>query len=156
MSANTSAPGLANPTPAKARHAACQLACVALLTLAAGTAGCATPAPAAAPAARVASAAAPATPSEWPAWLRQRVAEHQRLPVANPPREIWAGQHAGQPTYYEPPTCCDIPGTLYDAQGRRLCLPTGGITGRGDGRCPDADLDALQQRLVWRDPRAPR
>lgn len=90
----------------------------------------------------------------WPAWLRQRVAEHLRQPVSNPPREIWAGVHAGHSVYYEPPVCCDRPSTLYSAQGQRLCQPGGGLTGRGDGRCPDADLAALQQRLVWRDPRA--
>lgn len=32
--------------------------------------------------------------------------------------------------------CCDHFNPLYDADGRRICAPTGGFGGVGDGRCP--------------------
>lgn len=32
--------------------------------------------------------------------------------------------------------CCDHVNPLYDADGRRICAPTGGFGGAGDGRCP--------------------
>lgn len=32
--------------------------------------------------------------------------------------------------------CCDQFNYLYTAEGVRVCAPSGGLTGRGDGRCP--------------------
>jgi len=32
--------------------------------------------------------------------------------------------------------CCDQVNPLYDMDGRRICGPTGGFAGSGDGKCP--------------------
>ncbi len=42
----------------------------------------------------------------------------------------------GQPVYLSMPPCCDLFTKLYDADGRFICAPSGGLTGQGDGRCP--------------------
>ena len=34
-----------------------------------------------------------------------------------------------------------------------ICHPDGGITGRGDGRCPDFFVERRNERVVWRDQR---
>jgi hypothetical protein len=33
--------------------------------------------------------------------------------------------------------CCDFFNEVYDRDCKRICAPTGGITGKGDGNCPD-------------------
>ena len=89
-----------------------------------------------------------------PDWLARLVAQIEREPVRNPPAEIWRGHYRGLVVYFETPHCCDVPSRLFNAAGQRLCEPNGGLTGRGDGRCPDADIDDLKEERVWRDPRA--
>ncbi|HEY1131550.1 MAG TPA: hypothetical protein VGF12_19240 [Roseateles sp.] len=44
--------------------------------------------------------------------------------------------------------CCDHFNYLYDADGRRICSPSGGFGGTGDGRCPAwvAQLGAAPSR----------
>ncbi|HLP79380.1 MAG TPA: hypothetical protein VK158_01990 [Acidobacteriota bacterium] len=42
-----------------------------------------------------------------------------------------------QPVYYARSQCCDRLDFLYDQSGNAICSPSGGITGTGDGKCPD-------------------
>jgi hypothetical protein len=49
--------------------------------------------------------------------------------------------------------CCDQFNTLYDISCNVICAPTGGFTGRGDGRCPDFGSTAKFVKLIWKDPR---
>jgi hypothetical protein len=42
---------------------------------------------------------------------------------------------------------------LYDAKGKILCHPEGGITGKGDGKCANFDKRKTNEQLVWQDPR---
>jgi hypothetical protein len=74
-------------------------------------------------------------------------------PVANPPAYIARYEYQGQVVYYLPPRCCDIPSTLYDAAGVILCHPDGGLSGIGDGRCPDFIAQRTKEQIVWRDGR---
>lgn len=41
-----------------------------------------------------------------------------------------------QPVYLVTAPCCDRFNPLYDREGRRICAPTGGFSGAGDGTCP--------------------
>lgn len=74
-------------------------------------------------------------------------------PVANPPAIVASYDYAGQVVYYVPPRCCDIFADLYDATGQVICHPDGGLTGRGDGRCPDFFTIRSNETIIWRDPR---
>jgi hypothetical protein len=102
-------------------------------------AACATPPP-----------VAPANPPFVDALAARLSAE----PVANPPASIWRYDYAGRPVWYVPARCCDIPGVLYAADGTTVCEPDGGLTGRGDGRCPDFATARRNGIVVWSDPRA--
>ncbi len=55
--------------------------------------------------------------------------------------------------YYTPPVCCDQFSTLYDAQGKILGHPDGGITGKGDGKAPDFMTERKNEKLIWKDDR---
>ncbi len=99
------------------------------------------------------SASSPATPGPTPSWLTALIHDLESQPVASPPAFVGQYDYAGRTVYYVPPRCCDIWGTVYDADGVVLCHPDGGVTGSGDGRCPDFLSQRKNERIVWRDPR---
>jgi hypothetical protein len=88
-----------------------------------------------------------------PVWVWKLIVQFQLEPVGNPPQSIWRYQFEGRTVYYIPPQCCDMFGSLYDANGTYLCAPDGGITGRGDGRCPNFQSERTNGELLWKDPR---
>jgi hypothetical protein len=73
--------------------------------------------------------------------------------VANPPAKIYRYRYRGQTVYYLTSRCCDQPGQLYGSRGQLLCEPDGGITGQGDGRCPDFFGNRTDETLIWEDKR---
>ncbi|MCB2378582.1 hypothetical protein LGH70_13360 [Hymenobacter sp. BT635] len=88
-----------------------------------------------------------------PAWLESRIQNHLAEPKQNPPVQVSRYRYKGQVVYYETVGCCDQFSNLYDAKGKVICHPEGGLTGRGDGQCPDFDKNKTGEMLVWRDPR---
>ena len=65
------------------------------------------------------------------------------------PEEVWRYRFEGQIVYYVPPKCCEIPSTLYDENGARICSPDGGLTGTGDGACPTFFRNRDNGVLIW-------
>jgi hypothetical protein len=92
------------------------------------------------------------TPSH-PDWLTPVIAELEREPVANPPAYLASYEYKGETVYYLPPRCCDVPSTVYGPTGTILCSADGGLTGRGDGRCPDFFAERRDEQIIWRDQR---
>lgn len=88
-----------------------------------------------------------------PAWVKARIEQYQKAPVANPPQSIWRYRYQDRMVYYIPPQCCDKMGELYDDQGTQIASPGGGLRGKGDGRCPDFMATRTEETLVWQDPR---
>lgn len=86
-------------------------------------------------------------------WLNELVQQLQREEPANPPAKIYRYTYNNQEVYYLTGRCCDIPSKLYDRDGNILCEPDGGITGRGDGRCPDFAEKRTNETLIWEDKR---
>jgi hypothetical protein len=93
------------------------------------------------------------TEPDGPDWLQALIARVEREPVTNPPSSIVSYRYRGERVYFRPARCCDIPSELYDEEGRLVCLPNGGFSGSGDGRCPDFAATRTDERLIWRDPR---
>jgi hypothetical protein len=89
-----------------------------------------------------------------PEWLKELIQDLSAQPAANPPAVIARYDYRGQTVYYLSPRCCDIPGTLFDANGSILCHPEGGISGTGDDRCPDFLKERRNEQIVWQDDRA--
>ncbi|MFD1468054.1 DUF6970 domain-containing protein [Hymenobacter caeli] len=85
--------------------------------------------------------------------IQTKIAELQAQPKGNPAYEIWQYTYHGQKVYLVTSSCCDQYITLYDECLNVLCAPSGGITGRGDGRCPEFYQLSTNRQLVWRDPR---
>lgn len=91
-----------------------------------------------------------------PDWLERVIARLESEPVANPPALIARYTYKGQTVYYLPPRCCDIPSTVYSATGTVICAADGGMTGAGDGRCPDFYAERKDEKIIWRDTRGSR
>ncbi|MBF9253077.1 hypothetical protein I2I11_07220 [Pontibacter sp. 172403-2] len=86
-------------------------------------------------------------------WLSQLIQQLQEDKPANPPAKIYRYTYHDQEVYYLTSRCCDIPGKVYDMYGNVLCEPDGGITGKGDGRCPDFFEQRKNETLIWEDKR---
>lgn len=92
-------------------------------------------------------------PTGHPAWAKDLINQEESGPVANPPASLVKCLYKDQEVYYLPPRCCDIPGTLFDSQGGKICSPDGGFTGKGDGQCPDFFELRKDCLVIWQDNR---
>ncbi|MGI4761015.1 MAG: DUF6970 domain-containing protein [Janthinobacterium lividum] len=88
-----------------------------------------------------------------PQWLRNRIQNILSTRKRNPIIRISRYQYQGETVYYESAPCCDQQSVLYDVEGKVLCHPEGGITGKGDGKCANFDKRKTNEQLVWQDPR---
>jgi len=88
-----------------------------------------------------------------PPWVDAKIKQMQGGPPGNPPLSLWRYEYQGRTVYYLPPQCCDQYSQLYDSKQNRICAPDGGMTGNGDGRCPDFYEKRSAQKLLWQDKR---
>ena len=102
--------------------------------------------------AAVTGCAAPAD-QDWPPFVTQLIAQLEAAPKANPPASIWRFSYKGRVVFYVPPSCCDVASELYDNEGNLICGPDGGLSGDGDGKCPDFFELRTDELRVWSDPR---
>lgn len=88
--------------------------------------------------------------SNIPACIDDKIGEILNEEVRNPPAQIWEWNEDEQTYYYITSDCCDQYNYLYDINCIEICAPDGGITGTGDGNCPDFVGD-IERTLVWED-----
>lgn len=88
-----------------------------------------------------------------PAAVTALIHDLENQPVRNPPALVARYDYVGRVVYYVPPHCCDFFGDLYNAAGQVICHPDGGLTGKGDGRCPDFFTQRGNETIIWRDSR---
>jgi hypothetical protein len=89
-----------------------------------------------------------------PVCIKAKIDSIKKLPLWNPPAEIYEYEYKGSKVYMLSAPCCDFFTTVVDANCNYICAPTGGFTGQGDRKCPQFIVDAKKLRLVWRDERA--
>ena len=102
-----------------------------------------------------AACARPVTEDTTPDWLTALIAQLESEPVANPPAVLAQYEYKGQTVYYLPPRCCDVPSVVYGQAGNVICSADGGLTGKGNGRCPDFFAERKDEKIIWRDKRGP-
>ena len=90
-----------------------------------------------------------------PPWLQTKILGFERGPASEAPREIWKITHHGKATYYFIQPCCDFENPLYDEQGVEICNPDGGLSGKGDGKCPEPRDRGTEAEFVWSHPQSP-
>lgn len=87
-----------------------------------------------------------------PVCIRKMIDESNKEIPPNPPLQIDAYMYKGKKVYLFTMDCCDQFNMVYDDSCRSICAPSGGITGRGDGKCPDFDSTAKHLKMVWKKP----
>jgi hypothetical protein len=92
--------------------------------------------------------------SSVPVCIKAKIDSIKKLPLWNPPAEIYEYEYKGSKVYMLSAPCCDFFTTVVDANCNYICAPSGGFTGQGDRKCPQFIVDAKKLRLVWRDERA--
>jgi len=88
-----------------------------------------------------------------PACISAKIDSIGQEPVWNPPAEIHEYELDGRPIYLISADCCDRFTIAVESDCNTICAPSGGFTGRGDGKCPDFFKKATHTRLVWKDDR---
>ncbi len=86
-----------------------------------------------------------------PACVRKMLNEKKEMP-ADLPQKIDEYLYNGKSVFLFTARCCDFYNTLYDNNCRVICAPSGGITGKGDGKCEDFSNTAKYVRLIWENP----
>lgn len=67
----------------------------------------------------------------------------------DPPAKVYQYDYHGEKVYFFPSHCCDMPSALYNEYCEVLCLPDGGFSGSGDGKCPDFFSTRTNEKLIW-------
>lgn len=89
-----------------------------------------------------------------PSCLIKKLEEIRSNPIAgNPPAKLSEYEYNGTKVYLLTKPCCDQYNELYDVNCNYLCAPSGGYTGKGDGKCPDFDTNAKFVKVIWEDKR---
>lgn len=86
-------------------------------------------------------------------WLNELIALLESEPVRNPPALIARYSYEEETVYWVPSYCCDEMSTLYSSEGEIICSPGGGLSGDGDGVCPDFFDLRSDEEIIWEDPR---
>ena len=68
-------------------------------------------------------------------YIQARIAAFEASAPEKRPSEITKVSYNGTPAWLIYSPCCDQFHYIYDAKGKALCAPLGGIAGSGDGRC---------------------
>lgn len=89
----------------------------------------------------------PSSPNDNPVWLESFL--DTREAENNLPHEIWEYEYLHKTVYYVIAQCCDQFNILLDEKGNEMCLPDGGFTGKGDGKCPDFLDKRKNGKLIW-------
>jgi hypothetical protein len=95
-----------------------------------------------------------ATVGAIPTCIQQKIDSIKSQPVWNPPAEIHEYEYKGQRMFALSAPCCDFFNTVVDENCNYICAPSGGFTGKGDGKCTDFFKVGKHIKLVWKDERA--
>ncbi len=88
-----------------------------------------------------------------PVCIQQKIDVIKAQPKWNPTAEVNEYRYNNQRVFLFSSECCDQFDQLLDEQCNNICAPTGGFTGKGDGRCTDFKQVATFVKLVWEDKR---
>ena len=80
-----------------------------------------------------------------PPCLLDRLLDESPVPIVEVQRWDIDDDHY----FYLVADCCDIPSALFDEDCNFICSPDGGLTGRGDGNCPDFP-ESFDRTVIWK------
>ena len=90
------------------------------------------------------------TADSLPACIRKVIDQAEKSPSPDSPVEINEYVYNNKTVYLFTAPCCDQFNVLYDTACNVICAPSGGFTGKGDGKCPDFDKNAKLVKQIWK------
>lgn len=90
---------------------------------------------------------------EMPRCIQQKIEAIKAEPKWNPPAEVNEYLYNGKRVFLFTSNCCDQYNMLYDENCESICAPSGGFSGKGDGKCADFSESAKHVKLIWKDER---
>jgi len=88
-----------------------------------------------------------------PPCIQSKFEAISQQPKYNPPATVYRYLLADRYVYLFSSDCCDQYNYVYDKDCNVICVPSGGIAGRGDGRCSNFTQVASDETLIWKDQR---
>ena len=88
-----------------------------------------------------------------PPCIQEKIDAIQQQPKYNPPATVYRYWYNNKYVYLFSSDCCDQYNYLFDKDCNLICAPSGGITGRGDGKCTNFKQMASDEILIWKDTR---
>jgi hypothetical protein len=88
-----------------------------------------------------------------PPCIQEKIDAIQQQPKFNPPATVYRYWYNNKYVYLFSSDCCDQYNYLYDKDCTLICAPSGGLTGKGDGKCPNFKQMASDEKLIWKDSR---
>ncbi|CAF1557262.1 unnamed protein product, partial [Didymodactylos carnosus] len=88
-----------------------------------------------------------------PPCISEKIQHIKNQSVTNPPTTIKQYHYLGNKVYYISSPCCDQYNDLYDSHCNVICAPDGGLTGHGDGKCPDFYNKSTNPKVIFKDDR---
>jgi len=88
-----------------------------------------------------------------PPCIQSKIEAISQQPKYNPPATVYRYLYAGSYVFLFSSDCCDQYNYVYDRDCKVICAPSGGISGKGDGRCSNFSGMASDETLIWKDPR---
>jgi hypothetical protein len=85
-----------------------------------------------------------------PACVKRIVADAEKHESPDAPEKIDEYLYKGERVFLFTAPCCDQYNTVYDMKCNPVCAPSGGITGKGDGKCTDFAAEAQYVRTIWK------
>ncbi len=88
-----------------------------------------------------------------PPCIKKKIEKIKSQPKGSSASSVYSYRYKGKTVYLFNAPCCDQFNYLYDENCNIICAPSGGITGRGDNRCPDFTSGSANEQLLWQDNR---
>lgn len=85
-----------------------------------------------------------------PVCVRKFIDSASKETPPTPPVQVDEYLYNGKKVFLFTAPCCDFFNTVYDENCKMICSPTGGITGKGDGKCEDFSAKAKHIKLIWK------
>ncbi len=94
-----------------------------------------------------------ATTNAIPTCIQEKIKQFSQEKISNPPRKIYQYTYKNKDVYLISAPCCDQFEQVVTANCEVVCAPSGGFTGKGDGKCTDFYKTATNKKIIWQDTR---
>lgn len=85
-----------------------------------------------------------------PVCIRKMINERKKEASRDPSEQVDEYLYNGKTVFLVRAPCCDQWNRVYDDSCKIICAPSGGITGRGDGKCKDFSKTAIHVKVIWK------